>query len=57
MQLLRLHKQSAVEADVEHDEADVEEMRERLAERIERLRKSMADKGGSQAGPEAGDAG
>ena len=38
LQLLRLHRAGAAEAAVEHDPVDMEEVRERIVKRIERLR-------------------
>ena len=52
LQLLRLHRQSAVEAQAEHDPVDIDEVRERIALRIERLRQRMErerDEAGSEA--------
>jgi hypothetical protein len=45
LQLLRLHQKGAAEAQVEHDPQDIEEVRERLARRIERLRKRIEREG------------
>ena len=39
--LLRRHQEMAAEAGVEHDPATIEELRERLATKIERLRKRL----------------
>lgn len=50
LQLLRMHRAAASEAEVEHDEQDVEEVRERLVRRIERLKKRMRDESGDGAG-------
>ncbi|MDQ8757833.1 hypothetical protein RCO27_16525 [Sphingosinicella sp. LHD-64] len=50
LQLLRLHRETAIEAEQEHDPEEIEEVRVRLAERIERLRKRIATDAGRQAG-------
>lgn len=39
LQLLRLHRQSATEAGIEHEPEDIETVRDRIARKIERLRK------------------
>jgi hypothetical protein len=49
LQLLRLHRQSAAEAQAEHDSVDMDEVRERIALRIERLRKRMERDGAGEA--------
>jgi hypothetical protein len=41
LQLLRLHRDTAVEAERDHEPEDVEEVRAQLAERLERLRGRM----------------
>lgn len=45
-QLLKLHRDSAAEAEAEHDSADVDEVRDRLALKIEKLRRRLAKKAG-----------
>jgi hypothetical protein len=55
LQLLRLHRAGAAEAAVEHDPVDIEEVRERLLRRIERLQaRAAAAKGAPAAAPETG---
>ena len=53
LQLLRLHRQSAAEAQAEHDPVDMNEVRERIALRLERLRKRMEREAAGEA--EAGE--
>jgi hypothetical protein len=53
LQLLRLHRDTAAEADREHDPEEIDEVRQRLAERIERLRQRIEAE--TKRGP-AGDA-
>jgi hypothetical protein len=53
LQLLRLHQAGAAEAAAEHDPVDMEEVRERLVRRIERLR-ARRDGAAGAAGHGAG---
>lgn len=46
LQLLRLHRATAAEAEQVHNPEDIEEVRERLAQRIERLRIRMQKEAG-----------
>lgn len=41
LQLLRLHRQTAAEAETEYEPEDVEEVRERIADKLERLRAQL----------------
>jgi hypothetical protein len=41
MHLLKMHRESAVEANLEMDETDIEEVRERLFAKLQRLRKRI----------------
>ncbi|HWT12837.1 MAG TPA: hypothetical protein VN231_08805 [Allosphingosinicella sp.] len=51
LQLLRMHRQTAAEAEEIHDPEDIEEVRARIAKKLERLRKRIAkgEGGGSDA--------
>jgi hypothetical protein len=52
MLLLRLHRGAAAEAEAEHDPQDIEEARERLARRLQRLRRRLdADSGPASPAP------
>jgi hypothetical protein len=49
MHLLKMHRDSAVEANQEVDETDIEEVRERLFAKLQRLRKRIeAEEGGAR---------
>ena len=41
LQLLRLHRQTAAEAETEYEPEDVEEVRKRIADKLERLRAQL----------------
>jgi hypothetical protein len=49
MHLLKMHRDSAMEAAAEPDEAEIEEVRERLLEKLRRLRKRIQDEEQGQA--------
>jgi len=59
LQLLRQHRETAAEAELEHEPEDVEEVRQRIADRLERLRaqldKAKAGAAADGDGPRAPD--